>query len=39
VLHDAGQVDEANIDELDVLLLDELEDLVCVLEHISSCTL
>jgi hypothetical protein len=37
VLHDAGQVTEANIDELDVLVLDELQDLFRLAEHATSC--
>ena len=36
VLHHAGQVAEADVDELDVLVLDELQDLVGVAEHPSS---
>ena len=33
VLHDPGQVAEADVDELDVVLLDVGEDLVGVVEH------
>ena len=36
VLHDTGQVAEADVDELDVLVLDETQDLVRVAEHSSS---
>ena len=36
VLHDAGQVAEADVDHLDALVLDVLEQLVAVLEHSSS---
>ena len=36
VLHDAGQVAEADVDELDVLVLDEAQDFVGVAEHPSS---
>jgi hypothetical protein len=37
VLHEAGQVAEANIDEIDVLVLDELQDLFRLAEHATSC--
>ena len=33
VLHDAGQVAEADVDHLDALVLDELEQLIAVVEH------
>ena len=36
VLLDAGQVDEADVDHLDALVLDVLEQLVAVAEHSSS---
>ncbi len=38
VLHDAGQVDEADIHELDVGVLDVLQDLVGTVEHDTSCS-
>ena len=38
VLHDAGQVAEPDVDELDVLVLDVLQDLVGVVEHDTSCS-
>jgi uncharacterized RDD family membrane protein YckC len=36
VLLDAGKVGEADVDELDLLVLDELEQLVGVAEHVAS---
>ena len=36
VLHDAGQVTEADVDHLDALVLDVLQQLFAVLEHSSS---
>ena len=36
VLHDAGQIAEADVDELDTLLFDVLDDLAGIVEHISS---
>ena len=36
VLHDAGQVAEANVDELDALILDIGQQIVGSLEHLSS---
>jgi hypothetical protein len=36
VLHDAGQVTEANVDELDALILDIGQQIVGSLEHLSS---
>ncbi len=36
VLHDAGQVAEANVDELDALILDIGQQVVGSLEHLSS---
>ena len=36
VLHDARQVAEADVDELDTLLFDVLDDLAGIVEHISS---
>ena len=36
VLHDAGQVAEADVDHLDALVLDVLQQFVAVCEHSSS---
>jgi hypothetical protein len=38
VLHDAREVAEAHVHELDVLVLDVLKDLVGVAEHPTSST-
>jgi len=36
VLHDAGQIAEANVDELDALIFDIGQQVVGSLEHLSS---